>query len=100
MEWNRYWKLTPIPFLNQFSFFGLLPELVLQSDISEYLGFFIKLFIKNFRYLFYESRNYRFTQQLSGLNNTVFKTLSIQELFDLRNDILDLMNKLAELLKE
>jgi len=34
------------------------------------------------------------------LNNTVFKTMSIQELFDLRHEMLDLMNKLTELLKE
>lgn len=34
------------------------------------------------------------------LNNTVFKTMSIQELFDLRHEMLGLMNKLAELIKE
>ncbi len=35
-----------------------------------------------------------------GLNNTVFKAMSIQELFNLRHYKLGLMNKLAELLKE
>ncbi len=39
-------------------------------------------------------------ESYQGLNNTVFKTMSIQELFDLRHDMLDLTNKLAELLKE
>jgi len=34
------------------------------------------------------------------LNNTVYKTMSIQELFDLRHEMLGLMNKLAELLKD
>ncbi len=34
------------------------------------------------------------------LNNTVFKAMSIEELFDLRHDMLDLMNELGELLKE
>ncbi len=36
----------------------------------------------------------------TGLNNTVFKAMSIQELFDLRHDMLGLRDKLGELLKE
>ena len=39
-------------------------------------------------------------ENYQGLNNTVFKTMSVQELFDLRHEMLDLMNKLNELLKE
>jgi len=39
-------------------------------------------------------------ESYQGLNNTVFKTMSIQELFDLRHEMLDLMNKLTESLKE
>ena len=39
-------------------------------------------------------------ESYQGLNNTVFKTMSIQELFDLRHEMLDLMNKLTESLKD
>ncbi len=35
-----------------------------------------------------------------GLNNTDFKAMSVQELFDLRHDLLELMNNMGELLKE
>lgn len=35
-----------------------------------------------------------------GLNNTVFEEMSIQELFDVRHDMLNLMNKLGQLLSE
>ena len=35
-----------------------------------------------------------------GLNSAVLQGMSIQELFDIRFDMLDLMNKLEQLLKE
>lgn len=35
-----------------------------------------------------------------GLNNTVFQEMSIQELFDIRHDMLDLMDKLGQLLSK
>ncbi|UCE94627.1 MAG: hypothetical protein JSV73_04975 [Flavobacteriaceae bacterium] len=37
---------------------------------------------------------------LQGLNNSVLKTMGIQELFDLRHDMLALMDNLSELLDE
>ena len=35
-----------------------------------------------------------------GMDDTVFKSMSIQELFDLRHDMLELKNKLGSLLKD
>ena len=35
-----------------------------------------------------------------GLTKSTLKAMSIEELFDLRHDMLDLINNLAELLKE
>jgi len=39
-------------------------------------------------------------ESFQELNNTVFKAMSIQELFDLRHYMLDLMNELGALLNE
>jgi len=36
-------------------------------------------------------------RSLQGLENTDFKDMSIQELFDLRHDMLNLLNTLSEL---
>ena len=38
--------------------------------------------------------------RLEGLNDSVLKTLGVQELFDLRHDMLALMDNLGELLRE
>jgi hypothetical protein len=39
-------------------------------------------------------------ESLHGLNDAVLKTLGVQELFDLRHDMLALLDNLGELLNE
>jgi len=53
-----------------------------------------------FVYYFMDRETTDLYNSYQGLNNNAIKSLSIQELFDLRHELLGHMNKLGELLKD
>lgn len=60
------------------------------------LNYFVKMFV----IYFMDKETMDLYESCKGLNNTVIQEMSIQELFDIRHDMLDLMNTLGQLLSE
>lgn len=60
--------------------------------------FAINYFLKNFVIYFMDRETIDLYVRYEGMNDTVFKGMSIQELFELRHDMLELKNKLGSLL--
>ncbi len=86
--------MTPIPFSECRLSSWYTPILLITSYFS--LDYLLKMFV----IYSMDQETINLYENYQGLNNTVFKTMSVQELFDLRHEMLDLMNKLNELLKE
>lgn len=59
-----------------------------------------KLFLESVRYLFMDKETMDLYDSCEELDNTVLQKMSIQELFDIRHDMLYLMNQLGQLIRE
>lgn len=71
-------------------------QLHLNASLFSIVNYLIKIFV----IYSMDKETMNLYDSCEGLNNTVFEEMSIQELFDIRHDMLDLMNKLGQLLSE